>query len=173
MSKLTLVASLLVLSLTGVRADQIDNETNEALKGTRAEAIMVKVNPETKSIEAFKVTTAEAKSLEAGLNSSSSAVKAEAMAKLSKLAEVESNKVAELNPNASELDKDSSTPAWHCRWWGGYRWNNWGYYNTYYYGYNSCWNTPYATPGYWGYGGYSYYYRYNYRYNNCYYGWYY
>lgn len=158
-------ASLLALSLTlsqTVNADQIEKEAKE-LAGAPA-GFLVKVNPETKTVEVFRASTLDEKIV--GQTATATEMN-------SAIATIESatTKVAEFQLSKNELDKDSSTEAWRYRWYGyGYRWNNWCGYRPYYYN----WSNPYYyNPGYFTYANYSYRYSYSYRYNNSYYGWYY
>lgn len=157
-----LVATSLVVSSVGV-ADQLDKEAKEAAN-TAPKGMLVKVNPETKTVEVFR-----ANNLSAGIKANK-ADNSEIVASISEI-EKPANKVAEFKLSSKELDKDSSTESWYYYWYGyNYRWNNWGGYRPYYYN----WYRPYAYPGYFNYGyNYNYYYNWNYSYNNCYYGWYY
>lgn len=147
-----------------VSADQLENEAKEAALSA-PKGVLVKVNPETKTVEVFKAPT-----LNAGIvnNTASSDQTADTIRAL----ENPANKIAEFKLTKNELDKEASTEAWYRRWYSySWNWNSWGGYRPYYYN----WYQPYSYyPGYFNYGyNYSYYYRWNYGYNNCYYGWYY
>jgi hypothetical protein len=156
------VVAMALVVASNVVADQLDKEANEAAK-VAPKAMMVKVNPETKLVEVFRVNKLNnaitAKAATNGLDST--------------IGEIETpvNKVAEFKLSNKELDKDSSTEAWGYRWYGyNYRWNYWGGYSPYYYN----WNRPFYNPGYFNYGySYRYNYSWSYNWNNCYYGWYY
>jgi hypothetical protein len=157
-----LVATFFVVASNGV-ADQLDNEAKDAAN-VAPKAMLVKVNPEAKTVEVFRVSKLGV-ALKANKASTS-----EVEAAISSI-DTPANKVAEFKLSKNELDKDSSTEAWFYRWYGySYRWNSWGGYSPYYYN----WNQPYYNPGYFTYGySYRYNYNWNYNYNNCYYGWYY
>lgn len=127
-----------------VWADQIEKEVQEQRLPAPA-AVLVKVNAETKTVEIFRVPTAEPSIL----NKSSSVKDVEAA-----IDRIDSpaNKIGELKKTKAELDKETSTEAcWRGRWWGvGWRWNNWcGYYPSQY-----NWYNPYDNyPGYFYYNG--------------------
>ncbi|NBX69029.1 MAG: hypothetical protein EBR01_08730 [Proteobacteria bacterium] len=158
----TAAVAMAFVFASNVVADQLDNEAKEAANAA-PKAMMVKVNPETKTVEVFRVNklsdSITAKAATSGIESTIATI------------ENPENKVAEFKLSNKELDKDSSTEAWWYRWWGySYRWNYWGGYSPYYYN----WGTPFYNPGYFSYGyGYRYNYAWNYGWNNCYYGWYY
>lgn len=164
-------AGLLALSLVfsqSIKADQIDKEAKEAALTPPPAGFLVKVNPETKTVEVFRANTLDEKIKNKTATSEETAAA---------VREIESpaNKVADFQLAKGELDKESSTEAWRHRWYGcGYGWNNWGGYRPYYYN----WSSPYyygAGNFYYGYNGcnYNYNYGWNYGYNNCNYGWYY
>jgi hypothetical protein len=163
MTMQSLAGFVLALSLAVApvaSADQIDNEA----AGAAPAGIMVKVNPDTKTVEVFKAPI-----LDANITNKT-ASEAEQKAMTDKI-ENPLNKIAEFKLSTNELDKDSSTEAWGCHWYRPYyRWNNWCGYRPYYYN----WSNPYYYgAGNFCYGNYNYYYNYGYSYNNCHYGWYY
>ncbi len=159
----TAIVAMAFVVASNVVADQLDNEAKEAAK-IAPKGMMVKVNPETKTVEVFRVNK---------LSDSITSKNATHSAVASTINEIENpiNKVAEFKLSSKELDKDSSTEAWRYRWYGyNYRWNYWGGYNNYSYN----WNNAFYNPGYFNYGySYRYNYSWNYNWNNCYYGWYY
>jgi hypothetical protein len=156
-----LVATAFIVASNGV-ADQIDNEAKEAAL-VAPKGMLVKVNPETKTVEVFRVNK---------LNDSIKSKDAVGSVVDSAINEIDvpANKVAEFKLSNKELDKDSSTEAWYSYWYGyNYRWNNWGGYSPY----NYNWYNPFYSAGYFNYGyNYNYYYNWSYSYRNCYYGWY-
>jgi hypothetical protein len=148
-------------------ADQIERETQENVP----QGVLVKVIPETKTVEVFQAPQLDAKIV------SQSATTQEIETAIAAAA-TSANKIAEFRAPQGELDRESSTDAyWRIGYgrYGGYRgyggygrwgWHGWGGYRPYYYN----WYRPYSYyPGYFNYSHYYYPYRWNY--GN--YGWYY
>lgn len=157
-------ASFLALSLalTPVSADQLETEAREAAAAPAA--MLVKVNPVTRTVEVFRANVLDRKILNQTASSADTAAAVNAI-------ENPANKIAEYRVPTNELDKETSTEAYYYRGYGyGYRWYGWGGYRPYYYNY---YNPYYYGAGYFNYYNTNYYYNYAYTYRNCYYGWYY
>ena len=98
----TAAVAMTFVFASNVVADQLDNEAKEAANAA-PKAMMVKVNPETKTVEVFRVNklsdSITAKAATSGIESTIATI------------ENPENKVAEFKLSNKELDKDSSTEA--------------------------------------------------------------
>ena len=105
------LAVLVMAAVNTVHADQIDNEAHELAQAPAA--VLVKVDQDSKKVHVYRVDNLDPR------------VKARTMsdAELSAYAStvaVDANKVGEMDvvTSTSELDNETSTQAWWCRWWG-------------------------------------------------------
>lgn len=121
-----------------VEADQLENET---VSVSAPEAVLVKANPETKTVEVFRVNTLDKRIV------NRTASMEEEVAIIEQI-ERSGNKIGEFSVG-KELDKDTSTEACYGRWYAyGWSWSSWGGYRPFAYN----WYRPFVNPGYFRYG---------------------
>ena len=142
LSKLVLGLTVMATLVSPLFANELDQETQVAMP----KGVVVKVNPQTRQMEVFKLGQI-----------SKSEMKDQAAVEQT-LSDMENNDVVEsvqkVDLNQPEMDRETSTAAWY---WYGYN-TNWNYY------YYSTYYPRYYTNTY-----FTYYYSYNYSYNYNYY----
>jgi hypothetical protein len=133
------LAVLAMAAVNTVHADQIDNEAHELAAAPAA--VLVKVDEASKKVHVYRVDNLDPRVKARTMDEATMSEYASTIA-------VDANKVGEMDivTSTSELDNETTTQAWWCRWWGygwgGYGWGWGGYgfgYGRFGYGFGYGW----------------------------------